>query len=113
MCMFGGLAFVPTILVVTSPSFVLLTISITKNMQIQYLKSSSLTHGLNDTSRATLLQAESSLKEVERTAKGFSVEFLLSKDDSFSLQGVERAAEEFPDQSLLLKEDTISLPKVA
>ena len=33
---------VPTILVVASLSFVLLTISITKNMQIQYLKSSGL-----------------------------------------------------------------------
>lgn len=67
MCMSGGLWLcVPTILVVASLSFVLLTISITKNMQIQYSKSSSLavlTQGLNDTSGATLLQAGSSLKE--------------------------------------------------
>ena len=85
-------------------------------MQIQYLKSSSLavlTHGLNDTSHATLLQARSSLKEVERAGKGFSVQFPLSKDDAFSLQGVERTAEEFPDQPLLPKEDTTSFLKVA
>ena len=83
MCMSSSLWLcVPTILVVASLSFVLLTISVTKNMQIQYLKSSSLavlTQGLNDTSGTTLLQAGSSLKEVERTAKGFSVQFLFGR----------------------------------